>query len=132
MNGATLATKALRIGLASIGIGLIIALVAYLVANWDKLKASMMSLLPATKDSAKAWGELKAVFLGVGTALVEYVIAPVKIALALFTEGLDSAVQQAKKSYDVLGNYAKGHKQQTIKNAEEMNLELKKKRMEEE
>lgn len=131
MNGATLATKALRIGLASIGIGLIIALVAYLVANWDKLKASMMSLLPATKDSAKAWGELKAVFLGVGTALVEYVIAPVKIALALFTEGLDGAVKQAKKSYDVLGNYAKGHKQQMINNANEMALELKKKRMEE-
>ena len=117
MNGATLATKALRIGLASIGIGLIIALVAYLIANWDKLKASMEKLLPATKDSAKAWDTMKAVFVGVGTALVEYVIAPFKIAIALITEGLDEAVQQAKQSYDVVDNYNKGFQQQTIKNA---------------
>ena len=126
MNGATLATKALRIGLASIGIGLIIALIAYLIANWDKLKASMEKLLPATKDAGKAWDELKAIFVGVGTALVEYIIAPFKIAIALITEGLDEAVAQAKESYNVVENYNKGHRQQTINNAINHAREMKK------
>lgn len=126
MNGATLATKALRIGLASIGIGLIIALIAYLIANWDKLKASMEKLLPATKDAGKAWDELKAIFVGVGTALVEYIIAPFKIAIALITEGLDGAVEQAKESYNVIDNYNKGHAQQTKQNAINHAIEMKK------
>lgn len=126
LNGATLATKALRIGLASIGIGLIIALVAYLIANWDKLKASMEKLLPATKDAGKAWDELKAIFVGVGTALVEYIIAPFKIAIALITEGLDEAVEQAKQSYNVVDNYNKGYQQQTKQNAINHAIEMKK------
>lgn len=126
MNGATVATKLLRIGLASIGIGLVIALIAYLVANWDKLKASMEKLLPATKDAGKAWDELKAIFVGVGTALVEYIIAPFKIAIKLITEGLDAAVQQAKESYNVVDNYNKGHAQQTQQNAINHAIEMKK------
>ena len=130
MNGATVATKLLRIGLASIGIGLVIALIAYLVANWDKLKASMEKLLPATKDTGKAWDELKAIFVGVGTAVVEYIIAPFKIAIKLITEGLDAAVQQAKESYNVVDNYNKGHAQQTQQNAINHAIEMKKIRME--
>ena len=126
MNGATLATKALRIGLASIGIGLIISLIAYLIANWDKLKASMEKLIPATKDAGKAWDELKAIFVGVGTVLVEYIIAPFKITIALITEGLDEAVAQAKESYNVVENYNKGHRQQTINNAINHAREMKK------
>lgn len=130
MNGANLASKALKIGLASIGIGLIIALVAYLVANWDKLKASMEKLLPATKDTGKAWDELKAIFLGIGTALVEYVIAPFKVLFALITDGLDAAVDQAKQSLNVVDNYNKGYAQQTVANAKNHALELKKIRLE--
>lgn len=129
MNGANVATKLLRIGLASIGIGLIIALVAYLIANWDKLKASMEKILPATKDMGKGWDELKAIFVGVGTALVEYVIAPFKIAFALITEGLDGAIEQAKESYNVIDNYNKGHQQQVEANARAHALEMKKIRM---
>ena len=46
MNGASIAAKLLRLSLSAIGIGLIISLIAYLVANWDKLKASMEKILP--------------------------------------------------------------------------------------
>lgn len=130
MEGATVATKLLRIGLASIGIGLIIALIAYLIANWDKLKASMQKMLPATKDMGKAWDEIKAIFVGVGTALVEYIIAPFKIAIALITDGLDAAVEQAKESYNVIDNYNKGHQQQTVQNAINHAMDMKKVRME--
>lgn len=126
MNGANLASKALKIGLASIGIGLIIALVAYLVANWDKLKTSMEKLLPATKDMGKAWDELKAIFLGVGTALVEGIIEPFKIAIALFTDGLDAAVEKAKKSNGLVDAFNKGYQQQTVNNAINHARELKK------
>ena len=130
MNGANIAAKALRIGLATIGIGLIIAAVAYLVANWDKLKTSMEKLLPATKNMGTAWDTLKTIFVGVGGALIEYIIAPFKIAMKLITEGLDAAVEQAKQSYNVVDNYNKAANEQAKRNAEAHALDMKKARME--
>lgn len=130
MNGANIAAKALRIGLATIGFGLIIAAVAYLVANWDKLKSSMEKLLPATKNMGTAWDTLKTIFVGVGGALIEYVIAPFKIAMKLITEGLDAAVEQAKQSYDVVNNYNKAANEQAKRNAAAHALDMKKARME--
>lgn len=130
MNGANIAAKALRIGLASIGIGLIIAAVAFLVANWDKLKSSMEKLIPVTKNMGAAWDTLKTIFVGVGGALIEYVIAPFKIAMKLITEGLDAAVEQAKQSYDVVNNYNKEANEQAKRNAAAHALDMKKARME--
>ena len=86
----------------------------------------MEKLLPATKDTGKAWDELKAILVGVGTALVEFVIAPFRIAISLITEGLDGAVEQAKESYNVIDNYNKGHAQQTKQNAINHAIEMKK------
>ena len=130
MNGASLAAKALRLSLSAIGIGLIISLVAYLIANLDSLKKSMEKLLPAGVSVAGTFDKLKSVFVGVGTALVEYIIAPFKIAIALITEGLDGAVEQAKKSYNVVDNYNKGYRQQEINNAKNHARDLKRERLE--
>ena len=130
MNGASLAAKALRLSLSAIGIGLIISLVAYLIANWDSLKKSMEKLLPVGVSVAGTFDKLKSVFVGVGTALVEYIIAPFKIAIALITEGLDGAVEQAKKSYNVVDNYNKGYRQQEINNAKNHARDLKRERLE--
>ena len=130
MNGANIAAKALRIGLATIGFGLIIAAVAYLVSNWDKLKSSMEKLLPATKNMGTAWDTLKTIFVGVGGALIEYVIAPFKIAMKLITEGLDAAVEQAKQSYNVVDNYNKAANEQAKRNAAAHALDMKKARLE--
>ena len=51
MNGATTATKAFRIALMGIGIGIVIALITTLYENWDKL-AEKIGL--ATKEQEKA------------------------------------------------------------------------------
>ena len=64
-------------------------------------------------------------FVGVGTALVEYIIAPFKVAIALITEGLDGAVEQAKKSYNVVDNYNKGFREQEKRNLQNHLMEQK-------
>ena len=130
MNGASVAAKLLRFSLSAIGLGLIISLIAYLVANWDKLKASMEKILPAGTSVAGTFDKLKSVFVGVGTALVEYIIAPFKIAISLITEGLDGAVEQAKKSYNVVDNYNKGFREQEKRNLQNHLMEQKKQRLE--
>ena len=129
MNGASVAAKLLRFSLSAIGLGLIISLIAYLVANWDKLKSSMEKILPAGTSVAGTFDKLKSVFVGVGTALVEYIIAPFKIAISLITEGLDGAVEQAKKSYNVVDNYNKGFREQEKRNLQNHLMEQKKQRL---
>ena len=90
----------------------------------------MEKLLPAGVSVAGTFDKLKSVFVGVGTALGEYIIAPFKIAIALITEGLDGAVEQAKKSYNVVDNYNKGYRQQEINNAKNHARDLKRERLE--
>ena len=77
-----------------------------------------------------AWNTLKTIFVGVGGALIEYVIAPFKIAMKLITEGLDAAVEQAKQSYNVVDNYNKAANEQAKRNAAAHALDMKKARME--
>ena len=57
-------------------------------------------------------------------------LSPFKIAIALITEGLDGAVEQAKKSYNVVDNYNKGYRQQEINNAKNHARDLKRERLE--
>lgn len=116
-TAGTVATKALGLALKGLGIGLIIGAILYLVTNWDKLRASLDKFLPVGKKTGDLFGELKAIIMGVGTAIFEGLIAPFKILEKLITEGLDAAVDQAKESYNVIDNYEKGYQKQSIQNA---------------
>lgn len=129
-KGATVATKLFSVALKAMGIGLIIGLIAYLITNWDKLKKSLDNLLPAGMKTADMFDEIKAVAVGVGNVLLNFVIAPFKILEQLLTNGLDAAIEQAKASYDAFENYQKGKQQQIQRNAANHALELKKQRME--
>lgn len=113
---ATLATKAFSIALASIGIGLIIIAIVALVEYWDELTDAFKNILPVGTDVGKSFDKIKSIALGLGNALVQYVIAPFKIVNALLTEGLSGAVDQAKKSLDVMENYAEGKRTQNLRN----------------
>ena len=96
------------------GIGLIIGLIAYLITNWDKLKKSLDAILPAGMKTADMFDEIKAVAVGVGNVLLNFVIAPFKILESLLTDGLYSAIEQAKQSYNAFENYQKGKQGQEI------------------
>lgn len=123
-NAGTLATKGFGLALKSIGIGLIIAALAYLVSNFDSIKASIMKVLPATDGLGKTFDKLKSIVMGVGSAVFEFVIAPFKVVYTLFTDGMDAAVEQYKKSLNVVANYKKGFDQQEQSNYQNHTKEL--------
>ena len=129
-KGATVATKLFSVALKAMGIGLIIGLIAYLITNWDKLKKSLDNLLPAGMKTADMFDEIKAVAVGVGNVLLNFVIAPFKILESLLTDGLDSAIEQAKQSYNAFENYQKGKQGQEINNLLAHEREKKKIRLE--
>ena len=84
-NGAAVATntlstsaKALRIVLASLGIGLVILLVTTLIAHWEDLVGWFDKTFPIVKKLGGVFNGLKAVFMGVGKAIINFLINPFK------------------------------------------------------
>jgi len=84
-NGATVATKtlttsgkALRLMLASLGIGLVIMLVTTLIAHWEDLVGWFTKTFPIVKKLGGVFNGLKAVFMGVGKAILNWLVNPIK------------------------------------------------------
>ncbi|MDR2950708.1 MAG: hypothetical protein LBV71_16090 [Prevotella sp.] len=123
---ATTAMKAFRIALVSTGIGALIVGLGLLISNFDSVKKWVVDLVPALGNMGEAFDEVKSVVMGIGQALLEFVIAPFKTLIAVvqgFMEnGIDGALAageaQVKSSLDVVGNYEKGYHDQSVRNAE--------------
>ena len=84
-NGLSTAQKAaavsagvLRIALASIGIGLIIGLVATLVTHWEDLVGWFEKTFPALKKMGGLMNGLKATVMGLGKAIINWLTNPIK------------------------------------------------------
>lgn len=97
MQGASLGAKALRIALMGIGIGIIIGLVATLIANWESLVGWFQKTFPVLNN-------LQAKIVGVGKAIKEFLIElPSAVADAfskLFAGDWDGAVASFKGALD--------------------------------
>lgn len=115
MKGASIGARALRIALASIGIGLITTAVAYLVSNWDNLKKSFTDFLPTIGITTEVLDDVKAVVVGVGGAVVDYLIAPVKAFIKLVQGDFKGAINEVTSGYNVVANYNKAKNEQIAK-----------------
>ena len=78
MQGASLGAKALRIALASIGIGIIIGLVSLLVEHWEDLVGWFNKTFPAINKLGGVMNTLKATMVGLGKAIINWVTNPLK------------------------------------------------------
>lgn len=76
IKGTTTATKFLRIALASIGIGLIIGLVATLVEHWDDLKKVLKDTFPILNTISEKFNGLKGAIIGAGMAIKNGLMYP--------------------------------------------------------
>lgn len=132
MQGASLGAKALRIALASIGIGLIIALVAELVTHWEDLVGWFNKTFPAVKKVGGAMNGLKAVIVGVGKAIIKWLTNPletfVKAVKKLFSDGIDAAIQEIsdgfKRQFEGTAKaFKEGFQDQVKRGLEEMTRE---------
>ena len=119
MTASTLATKAFSFALKTIGIGLIITAIALLVEYWDDLTAGVKKFLPAGTDVGKMFDKIKSYAFGVGNAILQYVIAPIKALWVVLKTG---DVGEGFKTYidgmNVVKNYNEGFKTQEARNAQ--------------
>jgi hypothetical protein len=99
---------AIKGAIGATGIGLLVVALGALYANWDALKKLVGDSVPALKEGTKQFDKLKEVFFGVGNAIVQYLIAPIKAVLKLLKLDFKGAINEIKNGYDVIGNYEKG------------------------
>ena len=95
-QGGVVGMKALKVAIASTGIGLLITGLAFLATNFDKVKEKLGPLIDKFGDFRdKALNVLKQVVsgvIGVGNVITQYLIAPVKRAIHAF-EGLGDILE---------------------------------------
>lgn len=77
-KAASVSAGVLRIALASIGLGLIIGLVATLVTHWEDLVGWFEKTFPALKRMGGLMNTLKATVMGLGKAIVQWLTNPIK------------------------------------------------------
>lgn len=71
MNGALKTTK---VALASLGIGLIITALAFLIENFDKVKDTLSNIFPALKELPKLFDQAKDIVMAAGKTIIDMVI----------------------------------------------------------
>nr|DAM87342.1 MAG TPA: hypothetical protein [Caudoviricetes sp.] len=112
-GAATVASKALRVALSAIGIGILISLVAALYQKFEDLTDSFKTAEGASSKLAQAWNKFKVIAVGVGNAIWEHMIWPLKMFVGMVRDAIngdwdkitDNAISAFKGGHDVIGNY---------------------------
>lgn len=113
-GAATVATKTFSKALIATGIGAIVVLLGLLIANFSEIKDWFLKLI-APIDG------FKAALMGIGSVIVNYIVAPFKALFKLMKGDFSGAVDEFKKGFDVMGNYSAGKNAQMTKDAAERN-----------
>lgn len=112
------ALKIFRIALASTGIGLIIILLASLVANWDKVTASVKKSFPALDGFGDKFDKLKSYVMGFLSAYLETFKVVWDTMTKLFNKDWGGALDEIKNAPQRIANAgAAAVKEQDGKNA---------------
>lgn len=130
---ATVATKALSLALKTIGIGLIISAVAYLITYWKEIYKWFTDTIPALKNLSTWFDKIKAVVMGVGSAIVNYMVQPfatlAKVIKALiegnFSEIPNIISNGFKKTFNIVGNFQKGYNKEIERQQTEHNRKVR-------
>ena len=112
-GAATVASKALRVALSAIGIGILISLVAALYQKFEDITDSFKTAEGASSKLAQAWNKFKVVGVGVGNAIWEHLIWPLKMFVGMVRDAINgdwdkiasNAISAFKGGHDVIGNY---------------------------
>lgn len=126
-GAATVASKALRVALSAIGIGILISLVAALYQKFEDITDSFKTAEGASSKLAQAWNKFKVVAVGVGNAIWEHMIWPLKMFVGMVRDAINgdwdkiasNAISAFKGGHDVIGNYKYAANKEKNKQAEE-------------
>ena len=120
-NTATVATKGLSLALKALGIGLIISAVATLITYWEDIYDWFTDTIPALKNLEKWFDKIRAVAVGVGSAILNYMVQPLVTLVKVIKAVIDGNFSDIpkiigegmKKTFDVAGNFQKGYNKET-------------------
>lgn len=129
-EGATAASFTLGAALKAIGIGLIISLIAYLISNWKEVKKAVTDLFPALKDTGELFDKFKQIIFGVGNAILQFIVAPIKAFIKLIQGDFKAAMGELAKGADFAKNYEDGATKEAAAQAEARRVERVKKEIE--
>lgn len=126
-GAATVASKALRVALSAIGIGILISLVAALYQKFEDLTDSFKTAEGASSKLAQAWNKFKVIAVGVGNAIWEHMIWPIKMFVGMVRDAINgdwdkiasNAISAFKGGHDVIGNYNYAANKELAKQNEE-------------
>ncbi len=124
MNAATLAVKGFGLALKAAGIGLATSAITYLVAKWEDIKKAVVDFIPWLGKTGEALDKLKAVAMGVGQAVVKFLLGPFNAVRKAIKGDFSGAVEEMKNSFDFIGNYVEGKRQEEVKQTEEHHKKL--------
>lgn len=124
IQGANISFKALNATIAANPIGalltVIIALVAALASVKDEfsfITEPVQELWNSVKDLLPSLDNLKEIINGVGTAIVRFYSGPLKALIKVIQGDFVGAVEEAKRGFDILGNFDDGYTTKAIDNA---------------
>lgn len=126
-GAAAVASKALRVALSAIGIGILISLVAALYQKFEDITDSFKTAEGASSKLAQAWNKFKVIAVGVGNAIWEHMIWPLKMFVGMVRDAINgdwdkiasNAISAFKGGHDVIGNYNYAANKELAKQNEE-------------
>lgn len=125
----TIATKTFSLALKAIPFMLVIGLIASLITHWKDIVGWIDKTFPALKRCGGAMNSLKAVVVGLGQAVLHWLINPwktfaeviKKVMSGDFKGAIAAAVEGAKKQFTGLGDaFKKGFQNQVERGLEEI------------
>ncbi|RKR82652.1 hypothetical protein BDD43_2837 [Mucilaginibacter gracilis] len=117
--GASVGAVTLKASLWALGIGIIISLIAALISNWDNLKKYIDKLFPSLKEGTGFFKEMMQVITGVGNAILQYLISPIKAFIDLIQGNFKDALNDLTQGMDIVANYKEGASEKAKEQAEE-------------
>lgn len=128
-KAGAIASKTLGLAMKSIPLMLIIGLVATLITHWEDIVGWFKKTFPVLDKMGGAFNILKGVIMGVGKAVVHWLVNPfetfAKVIKKILAKDFDGAVQEAinglKNQFKGLGDaFNSGYKKQIDKGLDEI------------
>jgi hypothetical protein len=109
----------LRGALMATGIGLITSAVAYLVTNFEKVKKVVYDTFPSLKGLFDNFDRIKQIAYGVGNAILQFIVSPVKALMKLLKGDFQGAMDEIKQGVSFTKNFRKGESDEIKSQQEE-------------
>ena len=127
------ASKVLALSMSAIPIFALVTAVTLLISYWDELVGWLNETVGVSNTLSTAWNNIRQVVMGVGTAVVDYLINPMRTLIKVsqsiikgdFKKAFDELGNGLKNQFNVISNYQKGVARETKRQQEQAARERK-------